>query len=133
MAEAILRSLLPPGDEARSAGTAAWPGTARATHAIEALREIGLACADRALSLDQDLIDGADLVLCMESHHREAILLHFDAPPGKILLLSDWSDTLDRLGFAGIDIPDPHGGSLHDYRQVRDQMKEMIRKKIHGN
>ncbi len=129
MAEGIMRSLLPTGDEVRSAGTAAWPGSARARFALEAMREAGLTCDGRAQLLDQDLIDWADTVLCMESHHREAILLHFDAPADKIRTLSDWSHGGDADG----DVPDPHGGTLDDYRRVRDQLNEMIRKKLDGH
>ena len=122
MAEAILKSLLPPGDAVRSAGILALTGNEASEEARIALTEIGLAPLARAMPLDDELVRWADLILCMEYGHRDAVVGRFPEANGKAILLGKWAGENER------EIADPYGGSLEEYRRTRDEIRELIKK-----
>lgn len=127
MAEAIFRRSLSKADSVRSAGTSAAPGSPRSKNALAALKEIGASVSGIAALVDDALIDWADLILCMEDHHRDAILMRWDIDRDKVRLLTEWADPEGRTDFAGAGVSDPFGGSLEDYRAVRDELVTLIR------
>jgi protein-tyrosine-phosphatase len=119
VAEALLRRRL------AAAGRGAWQVSSAGTWAEPgrpASRFSGLLMAQQGDTLDQHrsrpvtaaLLDDADLILCMESGHAEALRAEFPQQAHKVYLLSEMSGR-------NYSISDPYGGSLDEYRQmVRD-------------
>ena len=100
-----------PAFKVSSAGIFA-DGSEYCEHSIEAMREIGLDISggcSRLLSLE-DL--GADRIFCMSDSHRR-MLLSLGADDDKITVL---------------DVPDPFGGTLDDYRRCRDDIYVKLKK-----
>jgi protein-tyrosine phosphatase len=119
VAEAILRdSLLQAGLsdwEVASAGTWAYPGQAAATYSVEVLGERGMSIDDhRSRLVDEALLSEADLILCMEHNHAEALRAEFPQHAERILLLT-------QMAGHNYSVNDPYGGTRDDYvRMVRE-------------
>ena len=115
------------GDKVASAGLAASNGAPLSRHADTALREIGLSPPPRgAKPLTPEIVDWADIVLCMEEYHKQSILLDYPSSTSKIKTLAEWA------GDPGRDIEDPYGGTLATYREVRDEITKLIQKGLHA-
>ncbi len=102
MAEAMLKNALgeQSGVSLGSAGLGAMVGHPADDHAIALMGERGLDVSDhRARQLEPALIAAADLVLVMESGHRQLISELEPTARGKVHRLCEWSDE---------DVPDPY-------------------------
>jgi protein-tyrosine phosphatase len=73
----------------------------------------------RARMLDETLLERADLVLCMESGHVEAIKTEFATQAKKVYLLSE-------MAGRNYNIPDPYGQSLEKYRAMITEVSELV-------
>jgi protein-tyrosine phosphatase len=92
-----------PGDwKVISAGTWAAEGLPAHPKAVEAARGIGLDITNhRTREVNAELLDSADLIVCMQSGHREALEAEFPSTRGRILMLATLA------GLSGSDIEDP--------------------------
>jgi protein-tyrosine-phosphatase len=120
MAEGLLKHLLPEECEwdVSSAGVCAANGWPASGHAVEALREKGIDIAGlTSTTLTPDLIKEADLLVTMTNGHRQAILEVAPESRGKVFLLKSFG-----VAQCAADIADPVGGSLDDYRRIRDEI-----------
>lgn len=122
MAEALLRHITTGRHEVRSAGIAAQTGTPATEAALRALDELGIPHEGESTRVDRMQLEWADLVLCMQEHHRDVILLDHPDLAGKIRTLAEWA------GEPESDIPDPFGGDTEEYRRTRDEIERLIRK-----
>lgn len=132
MAEEIMRQLAEEYQvdvEVKSAGIAAYPGSPASDHTQTILREKGWSDTHVAQSIDQDLVNWADIVLTMTSYHRDTIREHFGANTTKAYTLSEYAQSLSNSEQAAksIDIQDPFGGSLPVYRQCGEEIEKAIR------
>lgn len=94
-----------------SAGTKAPSGFRTSARAGEVASEIGVAMERRpARSLTKDMVENADLILCMENAHVD--------------FLSRWGvgEKAALLDPTGSEIPDPRFRSVAFFRDVRDQI-----------
>ena len=113
MAAAMLKNALgeQSGVNLGSAGLGAMVGHPADDHAIALMAGRGLdITGHRARQLEPALIKAADLVLVMESGHRQLISELEPATRGKVYRLCEWSDE---------DVPDP-------YRQSRAAFEEAL-------
>jgi protein-tyrosine phosphatase len=153
MAETLLRSMMP--DEYRgriesySAGISAISGREATVYAQLVAREEGVDLSrHRATSVLRDMVDRADLILAMESTHRNVLLSLHPGASKKTYLLKEYASrgvkgsTVREAGVdntnldGGVwgrgvwDIKDPYGGTLQDYRQCLDEIKDSLKKAL---
>jgi protein-tyrosine phosphatase len=151
MAEALLRAALIErlGDAApvvTSAGTAGWDGSGAMEEAIQAARERGVDIGTHlARRLHDPMVQDADLVVCMATDHREAIIGAWPAAADKTFTFKELVRLLetahpagplaDRVAAAAAarngsprrsdDIRDPLGDPIDGYREVADQLHDL--------
>ena len=116
MAAAMLREMLKNAGHTdiivKSAGTMAFEGSKASRHAVEAMAEKGIDLkSHRSVQLTQSLLQEADRILVMTQPHKGILTLDFGQDPKKITVL---------------DVPDPYGGSLDDYRRCRDAIEAAL-------
>ncbi len=126
MAEALLRARM--GDDKSwqitSAGTATSRGSPASRGSIEALRELGIdLTGHRSRPLTAGLIRSADLLVPLALTHFQMIVSRNPAAREKTLLLDSFNNRRDRQPQ---DVPDPIGGSLDEYRWVRDRIADAL-------
>ena len=104
MAEALLKAALiaiKPGNyKVSSAGIGALVGHPADAKAKQLMMTKGLDISEhRADQLSQTMIHKADIILVMESDHKQAIEAKQPSAKGKVFRLGEWG---------GFDIPDPY-------------------------
>ncbi len=128
MAEGILNELLKKNGlniEVKSAGIFAVNGVKASDNSIIALEEIGIDISDHRSTLaDEELIHKADLILTMTNSHKQVLKDKFPNAKNKIFLLHEYSEGKLK------DIIDPFGGSLAEYKIVRDEIYKALEKII---
>lgn len=129
MAEGLARHLL--GKESRiqvgSAGVAAMDGQRPSSHAIEALRELGIDITEqRSSMLTGQLVQEADLIVGMTRGHVETVLHYFPETAEKLFLLREFEADAEEMDWEDLDISDPIGGSLSVYKSCRDQIRSGV-------
>lgn len=112
MAAALFEKLLSDrrktGYTVKSCGLAAFAGDTATEHSIEVMRENGIDLSGhRASPANILLLDGAELIVCMTEAHKNA-LIKAGISPEKITVMN---------------IPDPFGGTLDDYRECAEKIK----------
>jgi protein-tyrosine-phosphatase len=115
MAEGLCRSELInrglTGITVCSAGMAAETGSPPSQNAIIAMDEKGIDISShRAVQATAELLDDADLIICMSDWQRQALSGRYR----------------DRVTVIPGEVPDPFGGDLDRYRACRDQLAEAI-------
>ncbi|MBQ1183384.1 MAG: low molecular weight protein arginine phosphatase [Clostridia bacterium] len=115
MAEALFKAGLSEDErlkiEVKSYGLLAFGGDSASENAIEVMREQNIdISAHRSTPLSQFAVDNADLIVTMTDSHTNA-LLSVGVPNEKIITLN---------------VPDPFGGSLDDYRHCADEIKSKL-------
>ena len=122
MAEALARHML--GDERfrfRSAGIAAQTGASASPHAVEAMAERGLSLAEHhARNVDAELLAESDVIFCMTAGHANALRRRFGEEHRNVFVLREAAQLLP------LDVADPYGGSLDDYRRCAEQIEESL-------
>lgn len=103
-----------------SAGTWAISGMAASAYSVDVLAEQGLDIRDHVSHPigSADLFN-ADLVLCMESGHVEALRAEFPQDAWKIHLLSEMSGP-------GYSVNDPYGGPRSGYEQMLSELTQLV-------
>ncbi|MGC9065732.1 MAG: L-threonylcarbamoyladenylate synthase [Candidatus Ratteibacteria bacterium] len=117
MAQALLKSVI--GDkkiEVLSAGTEINFSGRASRVTIDVMKETGVNIEDFvATLLTEHLVKYADLIFVMEEKHRERVLKMAPQAVDKIFVLN---------------VPDPAGGDIFQYREIRDIIKERIKKEV---
>ncbi|WP_416051298.1 low molecular weight phosphotyrosine protein phosphatase [Cupriavidus basilensis] len=117
MAQGLLRHALP-GCTVSSAGLAPLEGAAADPHTVRLLEEDGLDLSGhRARTVDEDMINGADLVLVMDTEQREALERQYPQARGKVYRLCE---------FMHADVPDPYGCSQNMFRIVLGLIRQGV-------
>ncbi len=124
VAEALFRDLAQrqglSGWTASSAGTWALEsrGAAELSQALMAERGLDLS-RHRARMVDKAMIAAADVVLCMEAGHAEALRAEFPRYGRKIHLMSE-------LAGRRYSIPDPYGGPRAGYERMVEDLEGLL-------
>lgn len=124
VAEALLRDRLEKrglGEwTVRSAGTWATWERGASQFSIDVMAQAGFDISGhRSRLVDETLLQQADLVLCMETSHVEALKYEFSAYADKIYLLSE------MVG-QQLSVHDPYGEPLLQYQQMADELTALI-------
>ncbi|HLO17788.1 MAG TPA: hypothetical protein VK206_23360 [Anaerolineales bacterium] len=108
-----------------SAGTWTIPGMPAATSALQIAKQLKLAGLDRHLTrqVDQQLLDQFDLIIVMETSHKEAISSEFPSIYKRVYLLSELVDDFPY------DIPDPMDPGIDPGDVGRDLYRMLARGK----
>ena len=105
-----------------SAGVAARSGDRVSEKSVVALRKVGLDISGHiSQPLTQQMLDGAQLVLCMTESHRAMIQLQAEPVPQHLYLFREF---MPQRGDK--EIGDPFGGPLKVYESARDELVEAI-------
>lgn len=116
MAQVILQNLVGSSIRVISAGTAASLSGSMTEEAKEALEESGINVEGFiSTSLTSEMIDYSDLIFVMEEKHRETVLNLSQSAHDKTFVL---------------DVPDPAGSDIFQYRKVRDIIKDKINEMV---
>lgn len=103
-----------------SAGTWAQIRRGAASTSISLMAERGIDISEhQAREVTAALLEAADLILCMESGHAEALRVEFPEAAERIFLLSEMSG-----GIQGIS--DPYGGPVTGYVKMIDEVGYLI-------
>ena len=101
---------------ASSAGLSAFAGGNISGHSAEVLAENGIDSSHfRSSALTRYALDEADMVITMTGSHKDAIVSCCPEYAGKVKTLLD-----------GMDVPDPYGGTVDDYRAVFLVIKDAV-------
>ena len=103
-----------------SAGLATVEGLAASRETLLLLRSEGLAMEHhRSRPLDAAMVEKAAYIFTMTAAQKQYILERFPNGLNKV-----W--TLGEYGADGIDIADPYGGGLEDYKMAAIQIKQAL-------
>jgi protein-tyrosine-phosphatase len=124
VAEGLLRQRLQESGletwKVSSAGTWAQIRRGAASTSISLMAERGIDISEhQAREVTAALLEDADLILCMESGHAEALRVEFPDAAERIFLLSEMSG-----GNQGIS--DPYGGPVTGYVKMIDEVGYLI-------
>ena len=103
-----------------SAGTSAFGGFPATPEAVDAAKRLG---ADIAWHWNQpvtdELINSSDVIFCMADHHLQEVI-RLSPPAAEKTCLLD----------GGSDVADPIGGNAGVYRQIADQIRQAIERRM---
>jgi protein-tyrosine-phosphatase len=124
VAEAILRDRLSKQGlnswPVKSAGTWASAGQPASHYSIEVLAEQGLDISGHiSRTVDDQLLEESDLILCMELGHVEALKTEFPQYASRTYPLSEMAG--ERYS-----INDPFGGPRSDYEKMVAELTQLI-------
>lgn len=103
-----------------SAGTFAYPGQPASVFSVQAVAELNIDISHhRSKRVSKSLLRNADLVLCMELRHVNALRAEYPAHSAKIF-------TLGQMSGHAKDVADPYGGSLKDYQYMVKEVKYLL-------
>ena len=103
-----------------SAGTWAIVTRGASRHSVEVMQRNGFDISDHlARMVDAGMVTDADLVLCMEDGHAEALRAEFPEEAHKVFLLSE------MIG-RQYNISDPYGGPYVEYVHMYAELEELI-------
>jgi protein-tyrosine phosphatase len=134
--------------DVRSTGTHAWNGRAATIDGRRVMADLGVPIDDhRTLELDRDLIDWADLVICLATEHLRETRRSFSDAADKTFTLKGFLEILPSLprcddtgawlraaagkrqfadSVASPDVDDPFGERAAAYRRVAMEIRELI-------
>lgn len=129
MAEYFLKDLIKRENlfymvQVESAGIAALEGYPAAEFTAAVCEEFGIDTTfHRARSLNLDMIDKADLILCMALNHKLELIKNFPHSQNKIFLLKQFaSKNVDTFH----SIQDPYGGPKENYEKTFLEIRKEI-------
>lgn len=103
-----------------SAGTWAMETRAASRLSVDVMRANGFdITGHRARMVDEAMLAEADLVLCMETGHAEALRVEFPVEAGKIYMLTQM---IDR----NYNVADPYGGDYAEYERMYELVQDII-------
>lgn len=122
MAEALLRDALQKankvGHTVTSAGLGALVDHAPDKMACELMLKKGIDISGyKASQIDAQMIRKADLILVMESGHKNALVSDEPSAKGKVFRLGEWG---------GFDIPDPYRKDLAAFESALDLIEQGV-------
>jgi protein-tyrosine phosphatase len=128
MAQAIAKTLQIPFDDLRahgfrveSAGTGAFGAGYATQNALAALQEVGIDLhSHRSRPVNATMVEEADRVYCMTRGHKRMLLEYSPAGAERIQLVDP----------EGLDVGDPIGGDLNEYRRTRDRLKRAVDRRL---
>lgn len=127
IAEALLKSRNIGGLEVRSAGIYAKNGGPISRNSQLVLEKEMIPFTHTSNSVDETLIDWADLILTMTASHKHALILGFPHAISKVYMYKEFVTPNDVL-----DVSDPYGGDLFTYestlRELNDLTDELVKK-----
>jgi protein-tyrosine phosphatase len=104
-----------------SAGTWTKSGTLVHSETIDDARQFGLDIqTHRSKQITAEMLSRQDLILVMETGHKEALLIEFPNQSKKIYLLSE---VVDGLTY---DIPDPFSSEGKHDREIARELHQVI-------
>jgi protein-tyrosine phosphatase len=140
--------------DVRSTGTHAWTGRAATIDGRRVMAELGVPIDDhRTLELDRDLMDWADLVICLATEHLREVRRAYPDAIGKTFTLKGFLEILPTLpscddteawlaaaaddrrvadAVASPDVDDPFGERTAAYHRVATEIEELIRRLAEG-
>lgn len=118
IAEALLKSRNIDGLQVRSAGIYASDGGPISRNSQLVLEQQMIPFAHSSTSVDETLIDWADLILTMTASHKHAIILGFPHAISKIYMYKEFV-TPDDIK----DVSDPYGGDLFTYESTFHELQ----------
>lgn len=138
----------------RSTGTHAWNGRAATIDGRKVMASLGVPIDDhRSMELDSELIDWADLVICMAYEHVREVERTFADATAKTYTLKGFLELLPSLptyedtgswlraaaelqsladAVADPDVDDPFGEREAAYRRVATEIRELIERLADG-
>ncbi|KPJ48600.1 MAG: hypothetical protein AMJ41_04615 [candidate division Zixibacteria bacterium DG_27] len=131
MAAGLMKKLLLETDfdgiEVGSAGTGALNGWPAAPHALEVTKNWGIdISAHRSRALDREIVEQADLILCMAAEHDRAARQLSASSGRKSYLLASYPQKSEETPLARIE--DPMGGDLEVYEKAFMKIDEHLRR-----
>lgn len=143
MAEGIFRSIVEKDESLKnkylavSAGISAYGGGSASNNAVEALRsDWGIDISfHRAIQLEQKEAEEAYLILTMTRRHKEAIASAYPWLREKVFTLKEyagedaWNPQYNEYNYL-LDIADPFGMSLQEYKKCAREIKAAVEKLI---
>lgn len=103
-----------------SAGTWGVVERGAAQNSIQVMADQNIDISDhRARMVSREIIEEADLVLCMEAGHKEALSIEFADQADKIYLLSE-------MAGRSHSIDDPYGGPKSEFEDMAAELAELI-------
>jgi protein-tyrosine phosphatase len=103
-----------------SAGTWAANGKTASKNSQVAMARRGLDIrGHRSRTVTPEMLAGSDLILTMESGHKEALCLEFPFVIGRIFLLTEMVGNAES-------IKDPYGGTLQEYEETASLLENVI-------
>jgi protein-tyrosine-phosphatase len=124
MAEALFIHRMGDGncERACSAGVYAGKGAPASQHAIEVMSELGIDISGhRSRPLTAECLYGADLIVTMTAGQRFEIVRDFPEVGNRVFLIKSFGTSK-----VPADISDPYGGSVKDYRKIRDEIDRAV-------
>lgn len=127
MAQSILQQKLDARAEGAfkicSAGIGAMNGAPVSWPALAVIKENGQDLSGhRGRPVDSQMIEEAVLVLTMSRHHSRSLLERFPRAAARIFTLGEY------VGASHIEVRDPIGGNLEEYRACMRQLDELLEK-----
>ncbi|NQT05927.1 MAG: low molecular weight protein arginine phosphatase [Candidatus Omnitrophica bacterium] len=135
MAEGLLRKLLKDkgieGITVSSAGISAISGFVPMDKTVKAMKKESIDVSGyKTKRLTADLVNAADLILTMETMHKDAVVNIIPDAKEKTYLLREYINKED--GLPGFAVPDPIGKPFEIYERVLDMinvsLKELVKK-----
>jgi protein-tyrosine-phosphatase len=104
-----------------SAGTWSVNERGASRNSVVVMKQRGIDISDHmARGVDAEMLQEADLILCMEGGHTEALAAEFsEEVRGKVYMLSQMVGKRQ-------DIADPYGSPLEDYEHMAHELEELI-------
>lgn len=134
MAKGLLKKLISEREDlssenikVMSAGTGTFSGRGTTRETVEIMSREGIDVSTHiAQSLTDRIIAEADLILVMESFHKEAIIKRVPRAKEKVHLITEFCRPEEEERLVNPDVPDPIGKPIEVYEETFKIIKEAI-------
>ncbi len=117
--------------QTRSAGVSAWPGQPASGQAVKVLGDMGIEWRGTSETADEEFVREATLILTMTGSHKRILMERYPYARDYIFTLKEFvDDNIEDQGRKNLDIEDPFGGSVADYRRTADELELAVKKLI---
>ena len=114
-----------------SAGTSTISGRGTTTETIEIMSREGIDISQHiSQSLTDRMITEADLILVMESFHKEAIIKRVPQAKNKVYLITEFCRPQEEEKLVNPDVPDPIGRPIEVYEESFKIIKEATERMV---
>jgi len=128
MAEGIFKYLSQSRPEltCESAGVAAYQGFPASANAISVAKKFGIDLSYHlSQCVNEDLVEKADYMFVMTSHHLSILNEHFPEYNSKFFLLKAFSNKSEAS--FNLNVEDPIGGDLEEYEKCFHELENLIK------